>query len=344
MNRPLNKCEVALLTGCISVLVTVLLMGAIGTVLTLHFIDQSTMCSTLQEDNNTSQQQEELLGGEGNLTSRFPYEIFTSCQLNKYSCKEIKEADPSSKSGYYQLAINSSDGTCYRYVYCSMDDLCGVGGGGWTRIAYLNLIDEYDYLEEPNCPWGFERYRDFEFDGCRRPYSDTGSCSAVEFNTYGIYYTEVCGTVRGRQLGTPDADDTSDRNNIFGTYIDGISILNSRFNDAHLWSYMADNGDHHCPCSAYKNKPPVGFIGDHYYCESGNVGRPQKGRIYPDRLWDGKGCDDSEKKCCTPSGIMPWFYRGNLKPGDNNIYFKLCCDQGTEDEDVLFDYYEFYIR
>ena len=53
------------------------------------------------------------------------------------SCKEIKERQPLSPSGYYILvALN---GGAYE-TYCNMGELCG-SGGGLTRLAYLDMSD-----------------------------------------------------------------------------------------------------------------------------------------------------------------------------------------------------------
>uniref|UniRef100_A0A1X7U3C4 Fibrinogen C-terminal domain-containing protein n=1 Tax=Amphimedon queenslandica TaxID=400682 RepID=A0A1X7U3C4_AMPQE len=60
------------------------------------------------------------------------------------SCKEIKERQPLSPSGYYILMALNGDGA-YE-TYCNMGELCG-SGGGWTRLAYLDMTDATQ-----NCP------------------------------------------------------------------------------------------------------------------------------------------------------------------------------------------------
>ena len=57
------------------------------------------------------------------------------------SCQEIKTNRP---SGVYLLVTPSGD---TNYVYCYMGELCGTGGG-WTRLAYLNMSDS-----TVNCPY-----------------------------------------------------------------------------------------------------------------------------------------------------------------------------------------------
>ena len=52
------------------------------------------------------------------------------------SCKHLQEQQPNSPSGYYILA--GPTGTYS--TYCNMGRLCG-SGGGWTRLAYLDMTD-----------------------------------------------------------------------------------------------------------------------------------------------------------------------------------------------------------
>ena len=63
------------------------------------------------------------------------------------SCKQLKSQYPSSPSGYYVLASATYT------AYCNMGTLCG-SGGGWTRLAYLNMSDATQ-----NCPSGFRLYQ-----------------------------------------------------------------------------------------------------------------------------------------------------------------------------------------
>ena len=59
------------------------------------------------------------------------------------SCKKIKETQPNSQSGVYLLA-NANGGATYA-TYCNMEELCGTGGG-WTRLAYLDMSDSTQKL------------------------------------------------------------------------------------------------------------------------------------------------------------------------------------------------------
>ena len=62
------------------------------------------------------------------------------------SCDAILSKWPNSPSGYYSL-VDVNGHTCH--VYCHMENLCGKGGG-WRRIASLNMTDSNE-----TCPTQF---------------------------------------------------------------------------------------------------------------------------------------------------------------------------------------------
>ena len=74
---------------------------------------------------------------------------------------------------------------------------------------------------------------------------------------------------------------------------------------------LSDDGNllsGNCPCAAIPGPDPLAFVGNHYYCESGDTGNYQTGEFYytSDVLWDGDGCHDDKNNCCTYPD-MPWF-------------------------------------
>ena len=99
------------------------------------------------------------------------------------SCQDIKTTLPNSPSGYYH--VNS------RNIYCNMGELCG-SGGGWTRLAYLDMSDSTE-----NCPSGFSSWQTGGVRACGRAPSSVGSCTSVQFPSNGISYSQVCGRVVG---------------------------------------------------------------------------------------------------------------------------------------------------
>ena len=111
------------------------------------------------------------------------------------SCKEIKTKWPHSISGYYLIGCKKEP----MYVYCHMEELCS-SGGGWTRIAYLDMSDSTE-----ECPPGFKLYQSGGVRACGRQSTNSVGCQSVKFSSNSINYSQVCGKVVGYQYGSPDA-------------------------------------------------------------------------------------------------------------------------------------------
>ena len=245
------------------------------------------------------------------------------------SCEDIKRLHPSNQTGYYYVN--------YKTMYCNMDQLCGLGGG-WTRVAYLDMSDATQ-----NCPTGFRQYTIGGKRSCGRPESDTRSCTpAAKFFTNGISYSQICGRVEGYVRATPDAlyNDNPQRNNIDSTYVDGVSITRGSPRQ-HVWTFAASgatsiyaDGQYNCPCTPGSVQQVPSFIGNNYYCEGGGA----------DPLWDGQGCIANEQATCCSSPYLPWFYRKFDTASTDHIELRVCCDQAIHDEDVPVGLYEIYIK
>ena len=258
-----------------------------------------------------------------------------------HSCEEIKTQFPNSPSDYYTII----DGTGHaRHVYCQMEQVCG-SSSGWTRVAYLNMSDPTE-----ECPSGFRLYNQNRVRACGRPVTSGGSCLSVRFPSYSISYSQACGRVYGYQKGSPDAFYTSS-SNLNNIYVDGISISRGSPRK-HLWTYVAglqENilhgiGNNDCPCSTGSRQQPPSAVGNDYFCESGIPGHFDKNIFYSnDRLWDGEQCGVIERGCCGVSGL-PWFHKTLSSPTSDYIELRLCCDQGTSDEDVAVGLYEIYTK
>ena len=263
------------------------------------------------------------------------------------SCQQLKDQNPDSPSGIYILA--TANGSSLYYAYCNMEELCG-SGGGWTRLAYLNMSDS-----TVNCPFGFRLYQSGGVRACGRPVTSSGSCVSVQFPSNGISYSQVCGRVTGYQYYTTDAVDNyfapnSSHNNLNAEYVDGVSITRgSPFQ--HVWTLIAasfeENSNHYqlCPCATDSLQQVQSFVGDHYFCEAGFAGVHRQQQLYiSDPLWDGQGCGSEESPCCNATGI-PWFHRdyGNTTTTDY-IELRVCGDEGTDNEDTPVGYYEIYVQ
>ena len=252
-----------------------------------------------------------------------------------HSCEEIKRRWPSSPSDYYIIADSHGHA---RHVYCYMEELCS-STGGWMRVAYLNMTDTSE-----KCPDGFRPYSENGVRVCRRAVSSGGSCAGITFSSGNIEYSQVCGKVIGYQYYSPDG---TNNNNINGPYIDGISLTHGSPRK-HIWSFISGQFENHhsslCPCGTVGQENAPSFVGTDYYCESGNPYSNYQAKLYStDPLWDGQNCGSNEKPCCTRPRI-PWFHKPLGYYTTDSIEMRLCCDEGTSNEDVPFGLVEIYVK
>uniref|UniRef100_A0A1X7VI71 Fibrinogen C-terminal domain-containing protein n=1 Tax=Amphimedon queenslandica TaxID=400682 RepID=A0A1X7VI71_AMPQE len=248
------------------------------------------------------------------------------------SCKQIKEQQPNCPSGYYILAGTNGTHT----AYCNMGSLCG-SGGGWTRLAYLDMTDATQ-----NCPSGFTIYHSGGVRACGKS-SSRGGCVSVKFSSNSISYSQICGRVTGYQYGYVDT-----LNYYYGIdspYVEGVSITRGSPRQ-HVWTLMAGinqvlSGS--CPCNNGSTLSVQSFIGNNYFCESGVPNSSPSQILYTsDPLWDGQGCGSLESPCCNVPGI-PWFHRdyGSTTTTD---YIELRACTSISGEDSPVSYYEIYVK
>uniref|UniRef100_A0A1X7UUP4 Fibrinogen C-terminal domain-containing protein n=1 Tax=Amphimedon queenslandica TaxID=400682 RepID=A0A1X7UUP4_AMPQE len=249
------------------------------------------------------------------------------------SCKEIKESQPLNPSGFYTLAGPTGTYT----TYCNMDSLCG-SGGGWTRLAYLDMSDATQ-----NCPSGLRYYQSGGVRVCGRTNSASGCSNSVTYPSNGISYSQICGRVTGYQWGSPNGIDG--QNNINANYLDGVSITRGSPRQ-HVWSLIAEVYPTLCPCASGSSQSVRSFMGNDYFCESGNPSSSSWGNtLYTaDPLWDGQGCGGAESPCCNATGI-PWFHRDyGSNTTTDYIEFRVCADTSYFDEDIPLSFYEIYLN
>ena len=256
------------------------------------------------------------------------------------SCKHLLEQQPLSPSGYYILV--GPTGTYS--TYCNMGTLCG-STGSWTRLAYLDMSDATQ-----NCPSGFRLYQSGGVRACGRPGSGA-KCVSVNFPSNGISYSQICGRVTGYQYGHTDGLHSS--RGIDTYYLEGISITRGSPRQ-HVWTLISgysqlSTSSNSCPCNTGSSQSVQSFIGNNYFCESGNPSSSTStNRLYTsDPLWDGQGCGSRESPCCNAPGL-PWFHRdyGSTTTTDY-IELRVCGDASaasSNGEDSPFSYYEMYVK
>ena len=251
------------------------------------------------------------------------------------SCKEIKERQPLSPSGVYLLANTTTGGATYT-AYCNMGTLCG-SGGGWTRLAYLDMSDATQ-----NCPYGFGLYQSGGVRACGKTVLGNGCSVSVQFPSNGVSYSQVCGRVTGYLFGSIDALNTG-----VVTDADGVTISHGP-SQQHVWTLMGGYSElgtslNSCPCNTGSSVSIPSSIGNNYFCESGNPNSGPSQILYTsDPLWDGQGCGSLESPCCNVPGI-PWFHRDyGSNTTTDYIELRVCGDGSDEDSPV--SYYEIYVK
>ena len=218
------------------------------------------------------------------------------------------------------------------------------GSGEWHRVASLNMSDP-----SQQCPSAWSEYNTEGVRACGRPGTNVGTCSATLYAT-NHQYSRVCGRVIGYQIGSPDAFEKTVSQPIDSYYVYGVSITHGTPRN-HIWTYVAgvSEGDygahqHNCPCSNPNHPDNVlaqNFVGDNYYCESGNPTNTWANyRLYPDDpLWDGEQC---EGECCS-NGKSPWFSVELSNPTTDDI--EVCiCKGGEPGDDTPIQLLELYIQ
>ena len=260
------------------------------------------------------------------------------------SCDDIYKHNPYShgKSGHYLVKADDLFLTKCEMKKEEKDEEKDDYRSQWITIA------EIDVNKGDDCPegWVNDTMNGVEF--CRAPTNDHGCFSAVfPVNTS---YHKVRGFVRGYQKGSPDSFDL--RNGVWSineAYVDGVSITMGSPRK-HLWTYVAGISDDFnyrtstCPCAAVPGPSPPAFVGEHYYCESGNIGAFEFNTHYTDDpLWDGAGCYDSKNNCCT-NADLPWFQREFVLLQYGDIEVRICYDQPYRDEAIVVDQVKLFVK
>ena len=263
----------------------------------------------------------------------------SSAQCAADSCHAIAQALPNNPSGYYWI-LNSSNAAVN--VYCDLVRYLN-GSRGWMRVAYVNMSDP-----SQTCPSAWTLYSPAtNVRLCGRPRGP--GCFSVNYTTYGVPYSKVCGWVKGYNFNSNDAFNRWNCSSLVlpcvytaidQAYLDGVSITRNSPSRQHLWSYVDANGGA-CPCvtnSAFGYTIPS-FVGPDWYCQGQGGGNSINYYNYP--LWGG-ACSGSQAPCCTNPNL-PWFYK--TLPGQvlDTLEVRICSDQPLSDEDTRVQNVELYV-
>ena len=249
------------------------------------------------------------------------------------SCKEIYQCSPTAPSGYYWVRNATGDAT---QVFCEMNTTnCGNITGGWMRAAYINMTDAAN-----SCPVGLTYYTQNSTRICSSSIS-SGGCTSVNFSTFGVPFTNVCGRALGYQYGHTDAFVTGN-SSIDSYYVEGLSVTHGTPRN-HIWTFVAGHSKDYpganCPCASSNPSTAPSFVGENFFCESGNSGPHEAQWYLDDPLWDSQGCV-SGSTCCDRGG--PWFTTTLSEEVSGDIEVRWCTSHDGEESGV--EQLEIYIN
>ena len=213
------------------------------------------------------------------------------------------------------------------------------GDGLWYRIAYVDMNDP-----QQRCPSTWREYTRNSARVCGRPITSSSSCPSTTYPA-GRQYSKVCGRITGYQVASPDG--FAFFSTIDQPYMDGVSVTYGNPRN-HIWTFAAgvtENSRIHfpnnCPCSDSDAKQPPSFVGNNYFCESGNPNSNFGFQLYNgDKLWDGQQCS-GEGSCCTGP---PWFSVELQNNATDDIEVRICGNENTNNEDTPIELLELYIQ
>ena len=261
------------------------------------------------------------------------------------SCRDIPQGW---SSGNYW--IQSSGTGSPVLVFCDTDTRncrCGTSQG-WMRVVNLDMTDP-----SQQCPDGlrFVSRATPPQRTCGRFTNVGNGCASTVFPVHGVIYSHVCGRVIGYQDGSVDAFRqyaVDPPQTIDSVYFDGVVLTHGQSPRQHIWTFAAAIGEQvirpgNCPCilpdhAEEGDVPP--FIGQDYFCDTGNRGGIVHAFFSEDPLWDGQGCR-SDSTCCEFNN-PPWFCKQLPQPTTNDIELRICAN--LQDEDIPVEIIEIYVQ
>ena len=264
-------------------------------------------------------------------------------ELAATSCKEIADKKPSYQSGYYW--VKSPAGPLG--VYCEMAGEFEQDGG-WMRVAGVDMRETHT-----QCPQGFSLNETTSKRTCTKSPDQIPGCASITFPVHSVPYNKVCGKIIGYQAkNTNGFGPAKGHPYIDQTYVDGVSITHGMPRQ-HIWTLVSTPREKHrpdqhirCPCMDFSrtfNGVTVipSFVGNDYYCETGNRGTDPTQVYTEDPLWDGKGCKGNNM-CCERGG--PWFCKDLDSTTRDDIEVRVCTNNPQHIEDILLEEIHLYTQ
>ena len=227
--------------------------------------------------------------------------------------------------------------------------MCRCGSAkDWTNVVHLDMSDS-----SQQCPNNLALVTT-PIRGCGRTNPAAYTCDSVEYPVNGRNYSHVCGRVLAYQTGRASGfynNYIRNPKSLEKPYLDGISLTHGLPGSRqHIWSFV--KADHYrgtsniiqCPCvhaSGNWDHVPT-FIGNDYFCESGNPGPGRiDGRFFNDTLWDSLGC---ESPSCCEFNTPPWFCKTLPAPTTDDIELRSCYGDSITHGNITITKVDLYIN
>lgn len=133
--------------------------------------------------------------------------------------------------------------------------------------------------------------------------------------------------------------------------MNGVSLTHGDSNNRmHIWTFAVGLADTYsgsfanefCECVTEQAPPIPSFIGNDYFCESGDTTYSgQSGLLSDDPLWDGQNCAASS--CCQFSS-PPYFTKTLPAPTSDAIELRICSPFGSSGRYSPIDQVELYVK
>ena len=164
----------------------------------------------------------------------------------------------------------------------------------------------------------------------------------------GQQYSGVRGRVVGYQYASPDAfyQPGSTNISIDDVYVDGISITHGTNPRKHVWTLAAAVYPYRdsrvtCPSTGHGDPQPT-FVGDNYFCSSGNVDNTEWLRmVYDTPLWS---TITGNCNLCNGDDKIPYFCRQLPEPTSDDLEIRICANENLSNEDIRVESIELYIQ
>ena len=195
-----------------------------------------------------------------------------------------------------QARVNISTvvrGLVKNFIRETYDIIQECGSGEWHTVVNLDMTDPFQ-----QCPSAWMEYSSGGVRACERIQNVGGGCDGTTFTT-NRSYSKICGRATGYQVGGSAAFGWTTQQTVDSYYLYGLSLTRGSPRQ-HIWTFATGitEGDHsradwHCPCADPtnpSNEEVPSFVGDNYFCESGNPTNTYIAyNLYSeDPLWDGE--------------------------------------------------------